>query len=116
MKDLVYFGYDFSGGEESRNNRARQEEYNLRIKTLFPEAVLEDAYDQIKGFRTAVELPEDKKDEYFIFMIGEGWFGNSLNLLVMKGTTEGIKYLTGILPEVKKRYPRPGDKNEEVQP
>lgn len=109
MTDLVYFGYDFSG---RRNNRALQEKYIQRIKALFPEVALENEYHQIKGFRTAVKLPEDKKDEYFIFMIGEGWFGNSLKLLVMEGTPEGIKYLTGILPEVEKRYPRPGGKNE----
>ena len=112
MNDLVYFGYDFRGGEESSNNRALQEKYIHRIKELFPEVVLKDAYDQIKGFRTAVKLPEDKKDEYFIFMTGEGWFGNSLGLLVMEGTAEGREYIISILPEVEKRYPRPEDKNE----
>ena len=59
MMDLMYFGYTWE------DDSAKFEKvFKELISTIFLDVKLVNAYDEIKGYRQEVHLPEDKKDEY----------------------------------------------------
>jgi hypothetical protein len=90
-QDLLYFGYDFS--EEAAENRQLQIDFIKEIKERFSEVALEDAYDNIKGFRQEVYLPKKENNNYYSWLIGKGWFEMSLGmqLLIMSASTDNEK-------------------------
>jgi len=81
--DLMYFGYDFP--DERSMNKKAQADFISEVKAKFPDVVLNNAYDSIKGFRQDVRLPKERKDDYYAWLIAHGWFNLSLsvNLIMM---------------------------------
>lgn len=77
-QDLLYFGYDWS--DEREQNRKLQSEFIKEIKERFPNVKLEDAYDNIKGFRQEVYLEEIENDNYFSWLIGKQWYEMSMTM------------------------------------
>lgn len=80
MMDLVYFGYAYETDSKKLENEFMEE-----IKVKFPECDLKDAYDEIKGYRREVILPDEKKDDYYSWVFAFGWAECSLsaNLMMM---------------------------------
>ena len=94
-QDLVYFGYDWS--DDAKENRQAQFDFIAEIKKDFPNVRLEDAYDNIKGFRQEVYLEESESDNYFSWLIGKQWFEMSL-------TMQLIMMSTGREPDQKEKF------------
>ena len=94
-QDLLYFGYDWS--DESAENRKAQFDFIKEIKEKFPNVLLEDAYDNIKGFRQEVYLEEAENDNYFSWLIGKQWFEMSM-------TMQLIMMSAGREPEQKEKF------------
>jgi len=78
MMDLVYFGYSYEGDSQNLEN-----EFMTDIKAKFPECELKDAYDEIKGYRREVLLPEELKDDYYTWIFAFGWAECSLSASLM---------------------------------
>jgi len=78
MMDLVYFGYSYEGDSQNLEN-----EFMNDIKVKFPECELKDAYDEIKGYRREVLLPEELKDDYYTWIFAFGWAECSLSTCLM---------------------------------
>lgn len=104
--DLVYHGYEWE--PESYSN---QEEFRELLKKNFPEVKIEDAYDCIKGYRTAV-YADEKFDIniYHAFLLAHGLSNCSFNFLTTKkedlpSEEELIKILRERWPEsLKEEY------------
>jgi len=73
--DVVYFGYD-----HEKESAGYQAEFIDHIKQKFENVELRDAYDSIKGYRQEVFLREDQNDDYYSWLIGDGWFEMSLTM------------------------------------
>jgi len=78
MMDIMYFGYE--GEDESPKLQA---EFIPAIKEKFEDVKLRDAFDDIKGYRQEVHLPDEKKDNYLCWLIGNGWFEMSITMQLM---------------------------------
>lgn len=103
FSDVVYFGYDWS--PEAGKNRQDEKEFIAEINLKFPEVKLVDAYDNIKGFRQEVHLPETKKDEYYIWIIATGRFGCSLTLIMIAMMPDKTQQVHSYLAQAKEQYP-----------
>ena len=73
--DLMYFGYD-----HDKESAGFQADFITGIKEKFENVELRDAYDGIKGYRQEVFLREDQEDDYYAWLIGNGWFEMSLTM------------------------------------
>lgn len=73
--DLLYFGYydDAGSGED-------QAKFMKEIKEKFPNTEFQDAFDDIKGYRQEVFMEKKNEDNYYAWLIGEGWFECSLSM------------------------------------
>jgi len=71
--DLCYFGYDFD--KESSEN---EKQFIAEIKERFPNVVLRDAFDGIKGYRQEVYLDKAENDNYYAWLFGKQWYEASL--------------------------------------
>lgn len=78
MTDLLYFGYDWEP-----DSLPLQEEFIREVKERFPNVRLEDAWDNIKGYRQAVYLEKEQEEDYLIWAICHGWIGSSFTLQMM---------------------------------
>lgn len=76
--DLMYFGYFYE--PESEKYEA---EFKTEFAKKFPDGQLQNAQDEIKGYRQQVILPDNQSDEYFCWLMAFGWFEMSLTLEVM---------------------------------
>jgi hypothetical protein len=103
--DLVYFGYDYYG-EESKESIGYQNEFMKDIKERFPDVKFKDAYDQIKGFRQEVILPEEKKEDYYSWIIAFGWLEFSLSMQLLSMSTDKRDELMSLIDKAKKEYPQ----------
>lgn len=82
--DVVYFGYDYE-----KESAEFQADFITNIKEKFKNVELRDAYDGIKGYRQEVFLCEDQNDDYYAWLIGDGWFEMSLTMqLIMRSSKE----------------------------
>ena len=82
--DLLYFGYEYE--PESATFQA---DFIVNIKKKFENVELRDAYDSIKGYRKEVFLREDQNDDYYAWLVGDGWFEMSLTMqLIMMSYEE----------------------------
>ena len=96
--DLVYFGYEWD------NDSLRLEkEFIEQVSKAFPTAKLENAYDDIKGYRRSVFIEEEKEDDYLTFIFAHGWYECSMTLLLM-GYNQKEK-LAELFERVKREYP-----------
>lgn len=99
MQDLIYFGYTWD--EDSSN---LETSFIEEIKEAFPQVKLVDAFDDIKGFRQEVHLPEEEKDNYLAWLMGNGWWNLSLTMQLIKmGNISEFKRLFEL---TKKQYPK----------
>lgn len=103
--DLVYFGYD-NYGEESINSRKNQTEFMETLKERFPDAEFKDAYDEIKGFRQEVFMPEDLKESYYSWIFAFGWYEFSLTTCIMTMSPEKKEEVKKYIGLAKKEYPQ----------
>jgi hypothetical protein len=103
--DLVYFGYDYYG-EESKESIGYQNEFMKDIKERFPEVKFKDAYDQIKGFRQEVILPEEEKEDYYSWIIAFGWLEFSLSMQLLSMSPDKRDELMSLIDKAKKEYPQ----------
>jgi hypothetical protein len=108
--DLVYFGYDYA--PEAIENRKFESDFKQQINERFPNSVLRDAYDNIKGFRQEVyfklkegETKEGMRDLYRAWLIGKGWYEMSLTMQLMMMSAEKKNEALRILDLAKKEYP-----------
>jgi CRISPR/Cas system CSM-associated protein Csm5 (group 7 of RAMP superfamily) len=102
--DILYFGYDFP--DESAENRKNEKDFIKEIKEKFPNVVLLDVYNDIKGFRQQVSnLDEIGKDNYYSWLFGAGWFEFSLTMQLMQMDKEKHAEVYKYLDLAKEQYP-----------
>jgi len=100
MMDLLYFGYDY---ELTSANHER--DFKEEITHSFPEVEMKNAYDQIKGYRQEVYLPEEKRDDYYCWLIGKGWFEMSMSLQLMRLDKDKREDFKRLFDLTKQKYP-----------
>jgi hypothetical protein len=83
--DLMYFG---SGWGEEAEATKFQQDFIKEVQEAFPDVVLKDAYDEIKGYRQEVHVDDDQEDNYYSFLIGRGWFEMSLIMQIVMMSKE----------------------------
>lgn len=99
IMDIIYFGYE-------DNATKLEKEFIEEVKLSFPNVILKDAYNSIKGYRQEVHLDKSDEDNYCSYLIGKGWFEMSLTLqIAMMDKTEHEKLYTW-LNLAKKQYPK----------
>lgn len=96
--DLVYFGYEWED-----DSRKLEKEFIEEVRKVFPIAKLENAYDDIKGYRRSVFIEEEKEDDYLTYIFAHGWYGCSMTLQLM-GYNDKDK-LDKLFERVKREYP-----------
>ena len=69
MHDLIYC-------DENSKNHELQE----LIKQEFPQVKIEDVSDEIYDYRFSVELPDEFRDDFMVFVIKNGFALNSLEI------------------------------------
>lgn len=99
--DLLYFG---SAGEQG------QQDFMKKIKEKFPNVEFKDAFDDIKGFRQEVFMEKSNEDNYYAWLIGNGWFECSFSFQSMM-MSSGVNYEQKALCEkyialAKEQYPQ----------
>lgn len=101
-QDLLYFGYDWE--PESIKFQA---DFIKEIKERFPDVVLKDVYDSIKGYRQEVYLDKWESDNYNAFLFGKQWFDFSMTMQIsmMSGETEQKEKVHKYIALAKKQYP-----------
>lgn len=106
-QDLLYFGYDWS--DEGSENAREQARFIKEIEDKFPNVRLRDAYDNIKGYRQEVYLPENENDNYYSWLIGKQWVEVSLTMQMImisaSGEPEQKERFDKYLLLAKKQYP-----------
>lgn len=106
-QDLVYFGYDWTDNE--RSNQKIEDKFISDIKDKFKNVKLVDAYDQIKGFRQEIYLEKSDSDNYYAWIIAEGWKGCSLTLslasLAVATDVKQKEFIDRIILLAKEQYP-----------
>jgi len=75
IMDIIYFGYE-------DDSTKLEKEFIDEVKIAFPNVILKNAYDSIKGYRREVHLDKSDEDNYCSFLIGKGWFEMSLTLQI----------------------------------
>jgi hypothetical protein len=101
MMDLMYFGYDFE-----HDSCQLQGDFIREVKDKFPDVVLNDAYDSIKGYRQDVRLDKSREDEYYTFLIGKGWFEMSLTMQLVMMTNDRHDDFIRWFELAKEQYPK----------
>ena len=73
--DLLYFGY--YGDKDSGEN---QSSFIKEITERFPNVNLEDAFDDIKGYRQEVYLDKANEKNYYSWLFAKQWFECSMTM------------------------------------
>lgn len=94
--DLVYFGYEWED-----DSRKLEKEFIEEVSTAFPDAKLEDAYDEIKGYRRSVFIEEEKEEDYLMFILAHGWYNCSMSLHLMNDSEK----FNRLIDRAKQEYP-----------
>ena len=102
MMDLMYFGYGYG---ENDHATEYQSDFIKEVKEKFPNVRLENAYDEIKGYRQSVYLEDTEKDDFFSFLFGKGWFEMSLTAQIAMMTEEEHDDVKRWINLAKKQYP-----------
>jgi len=98
MTDLLYFGYAWKDDSKELENKFKSE-----INSEFSDVKLTDAFDDIKGYRQEVSLPEEQKDDYLAWVFAFGWLNCSMNVQLSVMTQKGEA--ERILELAKQKYP-----------
>ena len=99
--DLMYFGYGY-GSDDAVKNQAY---FIKEVQEKFPNVVLKDAYNDIKGYRQEVHLDDSETDNYNGFLIGKGWFEMSLTMQIMMMSGEKKEEVLHWIELAKTQYP-----------
>jgi len=99
MMDLMYFNR-VEGSEQL------QAEFIKIVQEKFPDVVLADAWDEIKGYRQSVTLPDEKSDDYHAWLFGVGFFEMSINYQMMKLSPDKHDKIKELIELAKKQYPK----------
>jgi hypothetical protein len=100
MMDLVYFGYEWEV-----ESKELEKEFMKNVETAFPQVKLVDAYDSIKGYRREVFLEDSMKQEYYAWLIGDGWMEASLTLQLLMRDESTKEEFEKIWKLAKTKYP-----------
>ena len=100
MMDIMYFGYEWD--EDSREIEI---EFIPEIKKKFKDVELRDAFDSIKGYRQEVHLPDEMKDDYYCWLMGNGWFELSITMQIMMMDKKEEKEFKRLFELTKIQYP-----------
>lgn len=98
MVDLVYFGYEWES-----DSRSLEQEYIKEVKEAFPDVKLENAYDEIKGYRQSVYLDENRKEDYLVWALAFGWHNCSMTLALLIRQDE--EKVLELIEKAKEKYP-----------
>jgi hypothetical protein len=104
-QDLVYFGYDLEP-KESAEARKAEKEFMNELKEKFPEVKFKDAYNDIKGYRQEVYLPEGSSESYYAWIIAFGWYDFSLTMSIMFRSPDQKDDVTKYIALAKSEYPQ----------
>lgn len=104
----MYFGYTWNS--ESRKN---EQDFIKEVKEAFPNVVLKDAYNEIKGYRQEVWLEDNQEDEYMAYLIGNGWYNLSLTLQIDMMSKEKHDKVMKWIDLAKKQFPENFKQNTE---
>jgi hypothetical protein len=104
-QDLVYFGYDHEP-KEAAEARESEKEFMETLKERFPSAEFKDAYDDIKGYRREVYLPEGSSELYYSWIIAFGWYDFSLTMSIMFMSPDRKDDVTKYIGLAKSEYPQ----------
>ena len=99
MIDLMYFGYTYED-----DSQFLEEEFIESIKNRFPNVELINAYDEIKGYRQEVNLPDEFLDDFNIWLISNGWLSCSLNLQILTMQEDNTE-INRIIDLTREQYP-----------
>jgi hypothetical protein len=99
-QDLIYFGY-----EHEDNSRQYQTEFIRDIKERFPNVMFKNAFDSIKGYRQEVYLDAEDTDNYYAWIIANGWLEFSLTGQLMLMDKDKKEELMRYIELAKKEYP-----------
>jgi hypothetical protein len=101
MMDLIYFGH----GDDARHWRRM---YLQEIAKDIPEIEPADAYDDVKGERLEIDIPNDQTeliDKYYVWTVGRAWFNSSLNVNLMMKDPRKLPEFKKYFEAAKARYP-----------
>lgn len=96
----MYFGYT----HESDSHQL-QSQFNNEIKEKFPDVDLRDAYDEIKGYRQEVHLPEDQRENFKVWLLGNGWFDMSMTMQLLMMSEDKEDEIKSLIELAKIQYP-----------
>ena len=101
MIDVVYFGKSYEEG----NPQLLEQQFKAAVQKEVKNIQLTDAYDDIKGYRLSVNVEESEIENYYAFIIGNGWIDCSLtvSLMFLQNKEAKIKKLIEI---AKVKYPQ----------
>lgn len=100
MVDTMYFGYSYEDESKSLEN-----DFIECMKNKFENVELKDAYDEIKGYRQNVYLDDNQRDNYLIWLIGDGWLEMSLTMQLMMMDKEKKDEFLRLFNLAKEQYP-----------
>jgi hypothetical protein len=98
--DLVYFGYEWD-----ENSKSNEVEFIKDITKKFPEFKLKNAFDNIKGYRQEVHYPENKEEDYHVWILGQGWHECSLFMGIKMRQDKEYEDVLRLIELAKKQYP-----------
>jgi len=98
VRDLLYFGHD------SQSNSRLEQSFIEEALDKFPNAKMNDAYDEVKGLRQGIEIEVEDPDEYYAWVLVRGWADESLNLSLI-AMDDDQRRIQRILALAKERYP-----------
>ena len=79
MVDLMYFGYEWDEGSKEAD-----QEFIKEFSADFPDGKLQDAFDDIKGYRRTVYVDKAAKEDYLVWVLAKGWYGSSMTIMLME--------------------------------
>lgn len=89
--DVIYFEQDLEDCERIK----------ALLKKTFTNAKVEDAHDDIKGYRLSFEDKEDVKEEFWKLLLNEGYTTLSIELIARTPDHSDQKLLVKIIDEMK---------------
>jgi len=98
--DLLYFGYHWEP-----ESKKLQSDFIDAIKQKFEHVKLENAFDDIKGYRQVVHLDKESKDNFFAWLIGDGWIDCSMSLQLLMMSKEDKDTFMKYFNLAKEQYP-----------
>jgi len=103
--DLIYFGYTWE-----EDSKKAEDEFLAEFKPVFENVKIESAYDDIKGYRQAIEYDESIAEDIMVWLIAFGWGNCSFHIQMMM--LQDQEKLVGLCDKAKDKYPDQFKKDE----